>query len=264
MNRLFVAGGAGAAIFASYLPAMFGLAPDQNVGPVVFTSLAMPGIVTGAVMAGYVLWEVRNAREAKDRTNELSTQLVRKEIEIGRLATVDELTGLYTRREFDEMIRLEFERNKRHARRFALLLLEIDDISELGDHVGKLNKGYLVAEVSAILTRIVRTNDLGCRYTTDSLAMLLPETSRAQASEVADKIRKAVAGHDFLGQMRQQSIRLTVSQGIALAGPGLRAPIELCKAAEQALAEARAGGFDQVKFADVGSGEAGTDSTTAA
>jgi len=172
---------------------------------------------------------------------------VRKEIEIGRLATVDELTGLYTRREFDEMIRLEFERRRRHGREFALLLLEIDEIAELGDHVGSLNKGFLIAEVSAILKHILRSNDLGCRYTNDSLAMLLPETDALKARVVAEKVRLAVSKREFM-QHDQAKMNLTVSQGIAIAGSNMHSHAELIKLAEQALAEARSGGFDQIRI----------------
>jgi diguanylate cyclase (GGDEF)-like protein len=252
VNRLLVIAGAGIAVLASYMAVLFGVASDSQVGPLKIASIALPGVVTGLAMGGYVLWESRNARTARQRNEELSAQLVRKEIEIGRLATVDELTGLYTRREFDEMIRLELERNRRHGREFALLLLEIDDIAELGENVGKLNKGFLIAEVSAILTHMLRTNDLGCRYTADSLAMLLPETNAHQARVVTEKVRKAIDKHDFLGQVQQGAIKLTVSQGIALAGKHLASHVELEKAAEQALAEARAAGFDQVKIAEAG------------
>jgi len=239
----------GAAVFASYLTVLFGVAPDGSIGGLKIASIILPGIVTAAVLVAWIVWDTRNLRRANERAEELSAQLVRKEIEIGRLATVDELTGLYTRREFDEMIRLEFERRRRHGREFALLLLEIDDIAELGEHVGALNKGFLIAEVSAILKHILRTNDLGCRYTHDSLAMLLPETNETQARVVAEKVRLAVGRHDFLQQVdRMKTVRVTVCQGIALASPAMESHIDLVKAAEQALAEARAAGFDQVRI----------------
>ncbi len=250
MNRALVIVCAAFSVGASYLAVLFGIAPDTTVGPVAFASIAIPGVVTGVVMAGYFLWETRNARELKQRTNELSAQLIRKEIEIGRLSTVDELTGLYSRREFDEMIRLEFERYRRHKHAMSFLILEIDDIAELGEHVGSLGKGFLLAEVSAILKHTLRTIDLGCRYTNDSLAMLLPETDAGKARVVAGKIQAAVARHEFLGQHKDGKLKLSVSQGIAVAGDAFATHIDLMKTAEQALYEARAAGFDQVKVAE--------------
>jgi diguanylate cyclase (GGDEF)-like protein len=249
MNRALIIVVAGLAVLGSYLVVILGIAPETSVGPVAFASIAIPGIVTGFVMASYVIWETRNAREAKHKSDDLSAQLIRKEIEIGRLSTVDELTGLYTRREFDEMLRLEFERFRRHKRQAAFLLLEIDDISELGDHVGQLGKGFLLAEVSAIIKHVLRTIDLGCRYTNDSLGVLLPETDSAQARIVAGKVQAAVAQHEFLGQRHDGSgkLSLTVSQGIAVAGDWAATHTDLMRTAEQALAEARAAGYDQVK-----------------
>jgi diguanylate cyclase len=251
VNRAVVIVCAVVVVSASYLAVIFGIAPETTVGPLAFASIAIPGVVTGAVMAGYILWETRNARDAKQRTDELSALLIRKEIEIGRLATVDELTGLYARREFDEMLRLEFERYRRHKRQMSLLILEIDDIAELGEHVGSLGKGFLLAEVSAILKHALRTIDLGCRYTNDSLAMLLPETDAAKAAIVAGKIQAAVAQHEFLGQRDDGKLKLTVSQGVAVAGPAFATHTELMKAAEQALYEARARGFDQAQILEV-------------
>jgi diguanylate cyclase (GGDEF)-like protein len=262
VNRALIIVCGGAIVLGSYLAVIFGIAPDTTVGPVAFASIAIPGIVTGVVMAAYVIWETRNARDAKHRTEELSAQLVRKEIEIGRLSTVDELTGLYSRREFDEMIRLEFERYRRHKREMSFLILEIDEIAELGEHLGSLGKGFLLAEVSAILKHALRTIDLGCRYTNDSLAMLLPETDAAKARIVAGKIQAAVSQHEFLGQRQDGALRLTVSQGIAVAGTALKSHVDMMKSAEQALYEARAAGFDQVKIVEAA--EPAADATAAA
>jgi diguanylate cyclase (GGDEF)-like protein len=247
MNRWVILVIGGLAVFASYAAVMFGLAGDQSFGPVTIAGIIFPGIVSGAVMIGWVMYETRNLREATGRADELSAQLVRKEIEIGRLATVDELTGLFTRREFDELLRMEFERRRRHGREISLLLVEIDDLSELGAHVGKLSKGYLLSEISAILSRELRTIDIGCRYTNDSLAMLLPETGQAQARIVAEKIRTAVAGRQFLEPIDGQGIKLTVSQGIATADSLMKTHTELAKAAEHALYQARTAGFDQIR-----------------
>jgi diguanylate cyclase (GGDEF)-like protein len=209
-------------------------------------SIALPGLVAGFVLTAYIAWEVRNVREAEGRASELSAQLMRREIEIGRMATVDELTGLATRREFDESIRLECSRTQRHRRELSLILLEIDDIAELGENVGKLSKGYLLSEVSGILRDLLRTNDLGARYTNDCLALLLPETAEKQAAVVAAKIRASVAAHQFLGQLGDKAVSLTVSQGIACLASAVDGADALMRAAEQALCEARADGFGQV------------------
>ncbi|HEY8172780.1 MAG TPA: diguanylate cyclase, partial [Dehalococcoidia bacterium] len=175
MKRVIFLAAAGAAVFASYIAALAGPA-HQVAGGETAASIALPGLMTALVMLAYGVWETRNFRRMKGVADELSAQLMRKEIEIGRLATVDELTGLYTRREFDRKLELEFARSKRHAHALSLILIEVDDITTLGESVGSLSKGYLMSEVSAILRGTLRANDTGCRYTNEVLALLLPET----------------------------------------------------------------------------------------
>ncbi|HEY8172596.1 MAG TPA: GGDEF domain-containing protein, partial [Dehalococcoidia bacterium] len=193
----------------------------------------------------YGVWETRNFRRMKGVADELSAQLMRKEIEIGRLATVDELTGLYTRREFDRKLELEFARSKRHAHALSLMLIEVDDITTLGEGVGSLNKGYLMSEVSAILRGTLRANDTGCRYTNEVLALLLPETVEANALAVATRLRDAVGKRDFLVHIAPK-VRLTVSQGIATLRDEFEAPDALVRAAETALVDARTQGIDRI------------------
>jgi two-component system cell cycle response regulator len=252
MNRALVVTGAGIAVLASYLVVILGIAPDTSVGPLAFASIAVPGIVTGLVMAAYVMWETRNALEARQHSNELSAQLMRREIEIGRLSTVDEQTGLYTRREFDQLLRLEIERFRRHRHTAAVLLLQIDDVTRQGASVGHLSKGLLLAELSDILKRVLRSIDLGCRYSHDAVGLLLPETDVDQALVVAGKVQAAVSEHGFLGQAgdSQTRLHLTVSQGIAVVGPWATSESDVLHAAEQALMDARTAGTDQVNVVE--------------
>jgi diguanylate cyclase (GGDEF)-like protein len=245
LRLLFLLAG-GAAVCASFMAVAVGVAPDSNIGPLKLAGIALPGIVTGAFMVAYISWETRNVKAAEVEAAEAKAQLVRKEIEIGRLSTVDELTGLATRREFDEDIRLEFTRFKRHGRQLSMLLVEIDDIQELGEHVGSLSKGYLLSELSNVVRHQLRASDIGGRYGPETLALLLPETGEEQAKVVADKVRAAVTAHSFLGQIGGERVRLTVSQGVAVATADIASAEDFGRAAETALYEARSGGFDQI------------------
>jgi diguanylate cyclase (GGDEF)-like protein len=244
-RAVFLSAG-GLAVFLSYVAVMSGAAPDADVGPVSVASVLFPGLVTGFVMVAYVAWETRNVRLASHRAEELNTQLVRKEIELGRISTLDELTRLYTRREFDNSLRLEFERRRRYGRDLSLLLLDVDHVGDVSD--GRMNKTYLLSEVAAIFRLILRANDIGCRYSTDRLGLLLPETDDIRAQLVADKIRDAVAKHEFLGTLADGGVRLTVSAGIAVATDDFQTAEEFVGAAESALGESIAAGYNQVRL----------------
>jgi diguanylate cyclase (GGDEF)-like protein len=235
----------GLAVFLSYVAVMTGIAPDASFGPVSVAAVAFPGLITGFVMVAYVAWETRNVRVASHRVEELNTQLMRKEIEIGRISTLDELTRLYTRREFENKLRLEFERRRRYGRDVALLLLDIEQVNRPGE--AAMTKKYLVSEVSSIFHNALRANDVGGRYTAERLGLLLPETDDIRAQLVADKIREAIAKHEFLGLRGDGTPRVTVSVGIAIADDAFATYEELGAAAETALGEAIAAGHNHVR-----------------
>jgi diguanylate cyclase (GGDEF)-like protein len=247
MRRItFLVVGAGL-IVGSYMAVIFDLAPTEGVGPVTVASIALPALVSGLVITAWIAIEARRERETAGLMGDLHAQLARKEIEISRLASIDELTGLYTRRYFDDTIRLEFKRSERHQRPLTLLLLEVDDIAELGEQMGQMNKGYLLSEVGAVLRTMLRINDAGCRYSTDALAVLMPETDAAQARMVAEKINGLIAAHGFMGRRKDGGLTITVSQGAAVVpSAAISGHVEMLRAAEGALARAKSNGFGEI------------------
>jgi diguanylate cyclase (GGDEF)-like protein len=243
-TALFLLATAGLAAGACAVSA-FVLVPDGSADPQTLAGIVVPAAAVWLMMAFYIIKQHRRgATTAKD----LGAQLMRREIELGRTSTVDELTGLATRREFDAMVRLEYGRFQRHGHPTSLLMVEIDDIGELGEQLGPITKGLAVSELASILKQTLRTIDLGCRFTDSSLAMLLLETTGEQSSVVTDRIRAAVEAHTFLSHRSDGRYKLTVSQGVAQLDGGMASHVDFVRAAEQALAEARTIGRDQVNI----------------
>jgi len=239
----------GASVGLSYLAVLFGLGSEPVFNATTIASIALPALVAGLVMTAYIAWDLRRERDVEGTVKELSTQLVRKEIQIDRLSTVDELTGLPTRQHLEENLELEWQRAQRFGRTLALLLIQLDDASEPGVQSNKLSKNYLISEVGAIVRSTVRAHDIGCRYDAQTLAVLLPETNGTQACVVAGKIRSQLTTHEFFGRRFGAAIGLTLSQGIAVApGTDVDSPEALLHAAEAALLDAKAAGYDQVRL----------------
>ena len=208
--------------------------------------IAIPGLVTALVCVAFLAARNELVR-ARGAVSELNAQLIRKEIELDHLAGVDELTGLLTRRQFDEQVRLEVERSRRYQRPFAVLLFEIDNLQGLGEQVGRLGRGYLMSQVSEILRARVRVNDVGGRYTQNTMALLLPDSGEGQAIAVADKIRSLVAVNSFMGEPYDTPLRITLSIGIAIAPhEAMNNYADLEKSGEEALYTARSTGYDSV------------------
>ena len=239
----------GASVGLSYLAVLFGLGSEPVFNATTIASIALPALVAGLVMTAYIAWDIRQEKGVEGTVQELSTQLVRKEIQIDRLSTVDELTGLPTRQHMVENLDLEWKRAQRFGRSLALLLIQLDDPAEGGVRSTKLSKNYLLSEIGAILRSNVRAHDVGCRYDAETLAVLLPETNGTQACVVAGKIRSQLTTHEFFGRRFGAALGLTLSQGIAV-GPStsVDTPETLLEAAESALLDARAGGSDQVRL----------------
>ena len=236
----------GLAIGLSFGALSVGHSSSGGVSADKVVSIALPALVSALVCVAYLA--ARNElNKTKGAVNELNAQLLRKEIELDHLSSLDELTGLYARRHFDEQARLEFERSQRYKRPLALLLIEIDDIHVLGERVGRLGRGFLLSQVSEILRARLRVNDVGGRYTQETMALLLPDSGEGQAIAVADKIRSQVAVDSFMGEPYDNPIRLTLSIGISLAPhESLQTYADLEKAAEGALYTAKAAGFDSL------------------
>ena len=245
MRRVTAIIGLASAIGVAYV---VGIMTNRSAPDAGLAAAVLPGAAIAVTLAAYVAWETRNLALAKRSADHLALQLVGKEVALNRFATVDDLTGLYTRREFEQFVKIEFERFRRHRRPAAILLVEIDEIAQIAERIGALNKGLLIAELGAILKRILRSIDLGCRYTDNTLAVLLLETNREQATLVAGRVREAVAKCEFF---RGEDGRpgWTVAQGVAIFELSAGTNHDCLRAGEQALAEARADGFDQIQIA---------------
>ena len=104
---------------------------------------------------------------------------------------VDEVTGVYSRRYFNEVLAQEVHRARRYESPLSLLLLDIDEFKLFNDTHGHVEGDAVLRKVGRVLKENTRQTDIVCRYGGDEFAIVLPETSNAKAYTLAERMRKA-------------------------------------------------------------------------
>lgn len=166
--------------------------------------------------------------------------LVERVERLSAQASTDSLTRALNRHGFEPLAHAELLRAQRHARPLALLLVDVDHFKRVNDEHGHSAGDAALREMALLVRRAMRAEDLFARWGGEEFVVLAPETDEASAAQLADKLRQAIAQHDF-GRPR----RLTASFGVAQATIGDDLG-RLFDRADTALYRAKAGGRNRV------------------
>jgi diguanylate cyclase (GGDEF)-like protein len=156
-------------------------------------------------------------------------------------ARLDELTGLFNRRHFDERLREEINRQARYGGAFSLVMLDLDSFKAYNDVYGHPAGDTLLRDVGALMKQAMRTSDQAFRYGGDEFAALLPQTDTDSAYHVAERIRQEVAAH-----AQAKSTGVTCSVGISSCPSDGLLPADLISAADSALYHSKYAGGNRV------------------
>jgi diguanylate cyclase (GGDEF)-like protein len=172
------------------------------------------------------------------------TDIVRNAQELERLATTDGMTGIYNRRHFLTLADREWSRAKRYRRPLSLLMIDIDFFKAINDTYGHQVGDRMISHMAGLARDCKRDTDVLARIGGEEFALLLPETTLDQANIVAERLRCEVAGRP-LGAA-DMFVAATVSIGVAAADTSTVEFLQLMKAADQALYEAKRAGRNRV------------------
>lgn len=187
-----------------------------------------------------------------DRTAELKRAMENIElanVELAKLSVTDALTKVHNRRYFDETLKKEHDRSARTGAPVALVLADIDHFKRINDSVGHLAGDECLKLVATTLAGTVgRSTDLVARYGGEEFAIVLPGTDAAHALEVAERMRRAVEGIQFI--YRGKRIPISISLGVVARVAQANQPVaEFISEADQALYAAKGAGRNQVQLA---------------
>lgn len=172
-------------------------------------------------------------------------QWAERQARLERAATIDELTGLYNRRCFEERIINEFERARRYGIRSSLLMLDLDWFKTINDQYGHLAGDKVLTEFGRILTQCSRSSDLPARYGGEEFCLFLANTDISGARVLAERIRSLTAETVVLSPSGDE-IRFTCSIGVAEFDNTLTGPEDLIARADDALYAAKNAGRNRV------------------
>ena len=132
---------------------------------------------------------------------------------VKRLGLIDVLTGIYNRRYFDQRLLEEVRRSLRNRTPVACLYLDIDHFKHINDTWGHFTGDGVLRQVAATIRGQLRLSDVLARYGGEEFVLLLADTGQSLASEIAERIRSAIARQEF-DTDKEDSLRATISIGI--------------------------------------------------
>ena len=164
--------------------------------------------------------------------------------EMKKLSMTDALTGLFNRRYFDIRLEEEFLRAKRYNLILSLSILDIDDFKPFNDTEGHIAGDTILKEVAFIMTSAVRSHDILARFGGEEFAIIMPQTPKAEAYHVAERIRENIKRNIKATWKKYHKKQLTICGGVATypdCGPMKE---ELIRCADKALYRAKNRGKD--------------------
>ena len=158
-------------------------------------------------------------------TLKVVTQLFDHYIALGEklqeLAQQDPLTGLSNRRRMRELAQYALERQRREGQPLALLMIDIDFFKKVNDRWGHASGDKVLVQLAHTLRATMRSVDLPARMGGEEFAVLLPNTSLAEAAQSAERLRGAIAAcvveadPEAGVEPSDRVIRFTISVGVA-------------------------------------------------
>jgi diguanylate cyclase (GGDEF)-like protein len=171
----------------------------------------------------------------------------------GEKARIDGLTQIPNRRRFDEYLSQEWGRHIRVQQPISLLICDVDHFKLYNDSQGHQAGDECLKKVAKAIKQCFRSGDLAARYGGEEFAMVLPQTDRADAIQVAERVRSAVAAAALHHPASLVRDRVTVSIGVACQTPAPGGPSDaraLIEEADRHLYSAKRRGRDQVSYQD--------------
>lgn len=168
--------------------------------------------------------------------------------ELKEASRTDALTELLNHRGFMERLREESQRSKRYGIPMSLVMIDIDRFKIINDTYGHVHGDRVLRLVAQVLQVSLRATDIPARYGGDEFAVILPQTQKNEAVEVAEKLRTRAEQTTFYVDEDHYE-KLTLSLGVYEA-IGELDPVVIISKADRAMYLAKKGGRNRVSLSE--------------
>lgn len=126
----------------------------------------------------------------------------------------DYLTGLNNVRRFDQLMDAVMERAREHNTNLNILFIDVDHFKRINDTYGHPEGDRVLMQLSELLTKLCRPQDIVSRNGGEEFSMILADCSLVEARDIAERIRSGVEQHPFCLQSGEE-INITISIGVS-------------------------------------------------
>jgi diguanylate cyclase (GGDEF)-like protein len=162
------------------------------------------------------------------------------------LSNIDWLTKLWNHGHFQTVLLRELTNARETGTHLSLAMIDIDDFKNYNDRFGHVAGDVVIRGIAGILVEASRKKDYVCRYGGEEFCIILPQATKEDAKNIAQRLVDKVRKHKFPGQNMQPKNIFTLSCGVATYPQDAHNKDSLIQAADAALLRAKKTGKDKI------------------
>ncbi|MDF0533048.1 GGDEF domain-containing protein [Shewanella yunxiaonensis] len=175
-------------------------------------------------------------------------QLTAANEQLQQLTQRDELTQLFNRRHWQQLVEQEFARFSRYQEPTTLMMVDIDYLKQINDQHGHIAGDRAIQHLAHLVSRNLRNTDVACRYGANSFALLLHHCDTVQASQLAARLQFSLQQTPLL--FNGSHLSFAISIGISTLNDECSGYDRWLDTADEALANAKMAGRDQINIVE--------------
>jgi diguanylate cyclase (GGDEF)-like protein len=158
------------------------------------------------------------------------------------LATIDQLTQIYNRMQFDSFLAAEIDRANRYDYPFTLIFMDIDHFKNINDQYGHHTGDIVLSSIAELIKKANRTADIFARYGGEEFVILSPSSKLESGVQHAERLRETIEQHQF-----NKINNITCSFGVAEYNKNDKNADSILIRADRALYRAKEAGRNRVE-----------------